>query len=304
MTNTLRKSIVLACLVFGTAVFASADMANLPVKTMGGNQVWADVRYHGGWRIQENVLTGHCRVLDHRDVRQSWGERADCEKAFDAAIEEHGLKNTSTHAIVLLHGLGRRRAMFARMEGRLREEGYEVISLAYPSTRRNVDEHASQIEGVLASLEGIDEVSFVTHSLGGIVTRRVLSRQHAWQEGLTPRRVVMLGPPNQGAAMARIAPDWAAEPVLGEVIVELRQPLKGARPSDAVEFGVIAGGRNGKGYNPLIPGDDDGVVGVSETHLSGASDFLVITGIHSFLPANPVAIEATVEFLKSGQFSA
>src|SRR4051812_7875773 len=34
---------------------------NLPVRTAGGLQVWGDRRWDGGWRIQENVLTGHCR---------------------------------------------------------------------------------------------------------------------------------------------------------------------------------------------------------------------------------------------------
>ena len=47
------------------------------------------------------------------------------------------------------------------------------------------------------------------------------------------------------------------------------------------EFAIIAGGQgNGEGLNPLITGDDDLVVGVDETKLSGARDFAVVQVFH------------------------
>ena len=49
------------------------------------------------------------------------------------------------------------------------------------------------------------------------------------------------------------------------------------------EFGILAGGKgDGRGYNPLIPGDDDAVVTVESTRLAGARDFRVLPVLHSF----------------------
>jgi hypothetical protein len=61
------------------------------------------------------------------------------------------------------------------------------------------------------------------------------------------------------------------------------------------DFGILAGGRgDGRGYNPLISGDDDAVVTVESTRLAGARDFRV-------LPDAKVQ-EYTVRFLNEGHF--
>src|SRR5690606_31403002 len=75
-------------------------------------------------------------------------------------------------------------------------------------------------------------------------------------------------------------------------------------PTPDFEFGIIAGGRgNNGGYNPFIPGDDDGTVTVASTRLPGATDFLQVNGVlHSFLMFDPKIIEATASFLNTGKF--
>ncbi|MEZ5950005.1 MAG: hypothetical protein R3C12_12485 [Planctomycetaceae bacterium] len=70
-------------------------------------------------------------------------------------------------------------------------------------------------------------------------------------------------------------------------------------------FGIIAGGRGGHtwGFNPLLPGDDDGTVTVASTRLDGASDFLLVPTLHMGLMRYPVAMQAIVNFLDKGRFS-
>jgi hypothetical protein len=69
------------------------------------------------------------------------------------------------------------------------------------------------------------------------------------------------------------------------------------------EFGIIAGGLgNEGGYNPLIPGDDDMVVGVSETRLAGARDFRVLPVIHADMMDVPAVQKMAWRFLKTGCF--
>jgi hypothetical protein len=68
------------------------------------------------------------------------------------------------------------------------------------------------------------------------------------------------------------------------------------------EFAVIAGSRGTPaGWNPFIPGDDDGAVTVASTRLSGASDFSTVHATHSRLLWNTEAIAQTVSFLKEGR---
>ncbi|MDA1114700.1 MAG: lipase, partial [Planctomycetota bacterium] len=75
-----------------------------------------------------------------------------------------------------------------------------VASISYPSTRRPIEAHAQQLAEVLEHLEGYSKVSFVTHSLGGIVVRRLLADRGAWMQSKQVERLVMLAPPNQGSA--------------------------------------------------------------------------------------------------------
>ena len=90
---------------------------------------------------------------------------------------------------------------------------------------------------------------------------------------------------------------------VGFELWESRRPARfKALAESAFEFAVIAGARGtADGYNPLIPGDDDGTVRVEETRLPGATDFMTVPAIHSFLMNNPAVIDASLRFLKEGQ---
>jgi hypothetical protein len=46
---------------------------NLPTKTLGGKFFWRTLAEKNGWRLQQNVLTGHFRILDNENIRQGWG---------------------------------------------------------------------------------------------------------------------------------------------------------------------------------------------------------------------------------------
>lgn len=48
-------------------------MPNIPLPTLGGLVFWNDLIEVNGWRVQQNVITGHCRVLDEDNIRRAWG---------------------------------------------------------------------------------------------------------------------------------------------------------------------------------------------------------------------------------------
>jgi hypothetical protein len=49
------------------------NMPNIPFPTMGGEVFWNELASVNGWRVQQNMITQHCRVLDPNDVRVAWG---------------------------------------------------------------------------------------------------------------------------------------------------------------------------------------------------------------------------------------
>jgi hypothetical protein len=163
--------------------------------------------------------------------------------------------------------------------------------------------HADQLETLLNGLEDTDRVSFVTHSLGGLVVREVLNRGGLWRDKVDLGRVVMLAPPNQGSELA-VALDplppyaWIGGPSAVEIAAG---PPFATLPAD-VEVAVIAGGTSdGRGFNPLLSGNNDGVVTVTETELSGARDRMTVNTIHTLIAAAPETIAATLKFLESGR---
>ncbi len=49
------------------------SMPNIPFPTMGGKVFWNELAECDGWRLQKNMLTGHCRILNPDDIRVAWG---------------------------------------------------------------------------------------------------------------------------------------------------------------------------------------------------------------------------------------
>ncbi len=188
------------------------EMPNWKMATMGGKQFWTDRQWLYGWRIQRNALTGHFRLLDPSNVRHAWGTQEHCQEAlFQLGVAEG--KRAPTRIVVLVHGLMRTSGSMIGLGKRLESEiGATPILFEYASTRGSIAEHAAAFREWIHSLPvGADgqgaRIDFVAHSMGNIVIRRALSE---WESGEDPYRVyprigrmVMLGPPNQGAMIAR-----------------------------------------------------------------------------------------------------
>ena len=59
----------------------------------------------------------------------------------------------------------------------------------------------------------------------------------------------------------------------------------------------------GAGFNPLLRGDNDGVVSVHETTLPDETERgrVLIPALHNFLSGHPVCVAAAVGYLESGR---
>lgn len=272
----------------------------------GCRQYWEDQAVYAGWQVQEHVPTGFCRLLDRSGAQRASGRGDSCHDALKNVRAETSLRPSSDHLVILIHGLGRTPVMFRPMEAALRGAGYETVAISYPSLSKEVGDHAAQLERLLNGLEDVERVSFVTHSLGALVLRETLARPPAsWRDDLLLGRAVMLAPPNQGADMALSLEGFGPFRFFGGPSADqLARGRDFAAPTAALEFGIIAGGTaGGSGYNPLLQGNDDGLVRVAETHLAGSRDSLVVPVIHTLIAAAPETIAATLKFLASGRFS-
>ncbi|HMA62358.1 MAG TPA: hypothetical protein VKP78_06870 [bacterium] len=215
------------------------------------------------------------------------------------------IKNDSDdQLVVLLHGIKDKPYIMWKLEKGLQEQSYAVLNMHYPSVRADMDSIITALEKKIGPVSReFDRIHFVTHSLGGIVIRAYLDEHKQPNFG----RLVMIAPPNRGAIMAERFEDvflykWMYGKTgqkLGKDSTDYWQQF----PAPSIPFGIIAGGlKNKGGFNPLIPGDDDGTVGVEETRIQGYQDFIVIAGLHTSLLWQDNTLEQTLYFLKHGEF--
>ncbi|MFV0442496.1 MAG: lipase family alpha/beta hydrolase [Planctomycetaceae bacterium] len=277
---------------------------NLRLPTLGGLQFWGDVHHFRGWRIQQHIYSKHYRLLDPKDVRHAWGTREQCFATLGQIRSHRRLAPLTGQAVILVHGIIRSSKSFEAMQTQLAMSGYLPVPFDYPSTRVSIPESAAFLRQVIAGLDGVAEINFVVHSMGGLIVRSYL-QQTADNPDPRLHRMVMLGVPNLGARMANLVQANAIYQALygpaGQQLIEAATGLIASLPTPHFEFAVIAGAKGtSQGFNPLIPGDDDGVVTVESTMLPGASDSLKINCFHSLLPANPEIIAATSRFLMHG----
>ncbi len=210
--------------------------------------------------------------------------------------------------VVLLHGLGRTSSSFHKMENYLKQRGYDVLNIDYPSRKYDIRALASRFIRPAIENYGADQakkVHFVTHSMGGIIVRYYLKTYPMANIG----RVVMLSPPNQGSEVVDFLKDrMLVEDVMGPAFDELSTDPAGFVNTlgdiDA-EVGIIAGNRSINWINSiLIPGPDDGKVSVDRARLKNMADFMVVKRTHSFIMNADEVLEAVVRFIEKGQFRA
>lgn len=270
---------------------------------------WTDLVVRHDWRLQRHATSGRCRILDQADAQIREGTEAECRQAF-AALEADGtIPPHDGPTVILLHGLGEGRDSMQPLAEHLRSTiDATVISFGYASVATTLDDHGAALAEVVGGLPAKAPVSFVGHSLGTIVVRRWLALADPAQRERV-HRVVMLGPPNQGSRLARMAAGlWGLADHVEGSARELVFDWTRVAPHLAVpecEFGIVAGGKgDATGYSSLLAGDDDAVVCVDETRLPGARDFLLLPVHHAAMMRDPAVQRATVSFLETGRFPA
>ena len=198
--------------------------------------------------------------------------------------------------IVLIHGLMRTSLSMWPLKNYLKRQGYEVYSYSYPSHKYSIQEHGrflnQFIKNLLEKNPGA-RVSFITHSLGGIITRQALS---TW----SPKQLkkigclIMLAPPNQGSKLAKLATEmlpmftFPIKP-LSELSSEQTSYVHHV-PVPNIKIGIIAGR-----YDAKVPPDS--------ARLQGQNEPVVVNSNHTFIMNNTTTRQLIMSFLKTGTFA-
>lgn len=207
--------------------------------------------------------------------------------------------------VVVIHGLGRTPASMAILSTRLEREGFRVVRFGYPSTSEPMEMLVELLKAEVVRCCGAESetVHFVTHSMGGVLLRAYLAQQDQPHGG----RVVMLSPPNRGSeivdAFTRSSLLLSFLGPAGSRLGTDAEGISSQLPPIRFSLGVITGDRS---LNPLgswlIPGPDDGKVGVDRAKLDGAADFVVLPATHTFIMNRSDVAEEVAYFLRRGRF--
>lgn len=208
--------------------------------------------------------------------------------------------------VVLLHGISRTAWSMRSLERAVERAGFAALNLDYPSRRLPLGELADGLAPAVArfAARAGGPVHFITHSMGGLVARALLTAHRPERLG----RVVMLAPPNGGSEIADLLGGVALYrrwfgPAGAQLGTRRDAELTASLGPTDYELGVIAGDRSLYPLSSLLlPRPNDGRVSVAATRAEGTADHIVLPVSHPRIVRDHRAIEQALVFLRDGRF--
>ena len=207
--------------------------------------------------------------------------------------------------VVLLHGIARTSRSLRRIESALRAAGFATLNLDYASREKPFAALAADIHPQVSEFaDTTDQLHFLAHSMGGLLTRVYLARHRPPRLG----RVVMLGTPNGGSEVADLLKDLALYRAFygpaGQQLTTTPDDSLTSLPPPDYPVGIIAGINS---IDPIasyfvLPRPNDGRVSLQSAQLAGMADLAVVKASHTGLVRHPVAVAQAIAFLRDGRF--
>ncbi|HWB20832.1 MAG TPA: alpha/beta fold hydrolase [Phycisphaerales bacterium] len=211
----------LECLAKVTKNVLAADWENDKV-TFSVNRAQFETHLHALGKDSERWLR---EIIDAADIQSSHQFGITCVCRADSRSKLCDLPAGCTHAVVLVHGLDNPGFIWRDIIPILQDAGYAVVRFDYPNDGP-IEQSADLFADELRKLRehGVKSVDVIAHSMGGLVTRDLLTRSELYGSnggGNTSLpaidRFIMVGTPNHGSEMAHLHP--VAE--LGEQLIRI-----------------------------------------------------------------------------------
>jgi len=215
-------------------------------------------------------------------------------------VSGHG----SSEIVVFLHGLWRSKASMLPIAKYIEEtEALDTLVIPYHSVKLSYEECVKQVLKVLEQKAYGRRVSFVTHSLGGVILRGVLAdTDRSWQLG----RAVMLAPPHRGSQIVEWLEESPLQYVLGKASRYLRPAEIWKVAPDFTELdklAIIMGRKNRiKFFDFALNEVNDGIVSVDDGKIEGVKMFIEEDVDHTFMMLDPKVQELARNFITEGAY--
>ncbi|HPR32055.1 MAG TPA: hypothetical protein PLK12_08165 [Prolixibacteraceae bacterium] len=196
-----------------------------------------------------------------------------------------------------------------RLERELKTSGFSTCNFGHRSMIDPMEQSGERLYEKVKNC-GADTVCFVTHSMGALVVRAMYLYLSEGESFPLVERMVLIAPPNQGAANAsrHISHKgllWLLGPNIERMKTGPDSYAAQLPVPKEVEIGVIAGIKgDGKGYNRRIEGENDGMLTPENASLGVEKEMLLVKKPHTALVLDRDVARITVRFLKEGSFSA
>ena len=132
-------------------------------------------------------------------------------RRYDADPDPAAMLQPNGKTVVLVHGLDEPGRIWMNLAPALHGRGYDVWTMDYPNDQPVTDSAQLLFDHLqMLPLAGVQQLALVTHSMGGLVAREMLTSpaidyQQAAAYGQVPKvtGLVMVGTPNHGSELAR-----------------------------------------------------------------------------------------------------
>lgn len=212
---------------------------------------------------------------------------------------------TLVNVVILVHGFFRTSQDMFFLKVYLEEKNYRGYTINLPTTFASLKECTEVLEQKMQLIkkEKIHKLFFVGHSMGGLIIRNYLSKNHVSNIG----RCVLIATPNSGSRLAdlaltglRLAPmnPIRSLQALQTKAPEILPPLNNPPP----EIGVIAGNQNNLLLGKLLPSQNDGRVEIESTFFPGMKEHIVLPFNHHDIHHKEETATLVWQFLEYGTF--
>ncbi|WP_440054490.1 PGAP1-like alpha/beta domain-containing protein [Pseudoalteromonas sp. T1lg65] len=196
----------------------------------------------------------------------------------------------SIQKVVVMHGLYMSGFVMRPLCTRLENDGFTILNLSYNTLAPDISDIFTRIDHFIDH----QPTALVCHSMGGLVARKYL--EYASQQSKYVEKVVTLGTPHKGSAIAKHMHDKGFEMLLKNS-VEFLLTENHDWPFPAKLYSIA--GDLPLGLMPLIKkgSQSDGTVLLEETKLNGMAEHKVFHVSHTTLIYSRAVMEYICELL-------